>query len=244
MTVDTSGLEAELRKLGDPQKREWWTNYVKGADFYGVPMADLRHVAIRWWHNEHRIDQLTQALALFAHPITEVKLAGVAIMERVLQPTGALTASDLPQFRAALDAGALDDWNTCDWFCVKVLNRLKATGEPTDHAALLAWSDSTTVWTKRSALVGFVGLLAEAEPSDGFDHRFLMTVGEIASDERRFCQTAIGWTMRELSIRNPSDAEDFIERHLSELSRESVTNAVKRLEPESRSRLLAQHQSA
>ncbi len=243
MTTDTTELEHDLKSLAEPSKRDWWTNYVKGAEFYGVAMAGVRRVGIHWWDSKQHDDPVSDALALCSHPITEVRLAGVAIMEHVLMPAALLSAVDLPRIRATLDDGALDDWNTCDWFSVKILNRLMKEGDRADHVALLGWHDSRTLWTRRSALVGFVNLLAHTEPSSGFDDQFLATAGELANDDRRFCQTAIGWTMRELSARRPSAVEVFVEDHLARLSRELITNAVRRLEPDIRTRLLDKHKA-
>jgi 3-methyladenine DNA glycosylase AlkD len=143
-----------------------------------------------------------------------------------------------------MDEGAFDDWNTCDWFCVKVLHRLMEDGEPNAHSELLSWSHSATLWTKRASLVGFVNLLPKREMDVGFDDGFVAAAGRVAEDQRRFCQTSIGWTMRELSVRRPSLVEDFLENHLVMLSREAITNASKKLDARVRQRLLEAHRSA
>ncbi len=243
MTLEASDLEVELQANADTAKRDWWTNYVKGARFYGVPMADVRRVGIQWWQANRPNGSLGDALVLCAHPYTEVRLTGIAVMERILIPEGRLAARDLATLRSSLDDGALADWNTCDWFCVKVLNVLMDTGNASDHHDLLEWLESTTVWTKRSSLVGFVTLLADREPSPGFDEHFVSAADTMATDRRRFCQTALGWTMRELSVRRPEIVESYVNRHLSNLSRESVANAVKKLDSGTRTQLLKAHKA-
>ena len=47
MTGSVTSLEEELQAHSDPAKRAWWSNYVKGAAFYGVPMADTRRIGLR-----------------------------------------------------------------------------------------------------------------------------------------------------------------------------------------------------
>ena len=99
------------------------------------------------------------------------------------------------------------------------------------------------MWVKRAALVAFVNLIPRAEPSAGFDTRFAAAAIGVAQDQRRFCQTAIGWTMRELSVRNPLAVEGFLADHLQLLSREAISNASKKLDPATRSGLLSAHRS-
>jgi 3-methyladenine DNA glycosylase AlkD len=241
MTGSLASLEEELRANSDAAKRAWWSNYVKGAAFYGVPMADTRRIGLKWWSESDHADPLGEILSLGQHPITEVRLVGISILERVLIPEEVLDASDLNRIRAAMDNGAFDDWNTCDWFCVKVLHQLMAGGPPEAHIALLAWSDSSTLWAKRASLVGFVNLLPKSEPSEGFDSSFIDSAATVVEDQRRFCQTSIGWTMRELSVRDPARVEGFLGGHLAVLSREAITNASKKLESPVRRRLLDAH---
>lgn len=239
-----TSLEDQLQARADTAKQTWWSNYVKGAAFYGVPMATTRRIGLGWWSSAERTSPLEDALALGLHPITEVRLVGISVLERVLIPDGILRASDLSLLRTALDDGAFNDWNTCDWFCVKVLNQLMDNGTPEAHMALHSWSDSSTLWTKRASLVGFVNLLRQRELSEGFDTRFIASASTVASDRRRFCQTSIGWTMRELSVREPVRVEGFLGDQLSELSREAITSASKKLASPVRRRLLDAHRSA
>jgi 3-methyladenine DNA glycosylase AlkD len=234
-------LELALQKHGDSSKQVWWSNYVKGAEFYGVEMSTTRSVALEWWESSAHADPIGEALSLCDHPITEVRLAGISILERVLIPAGTLRTPDLPRLRNATRGGAFDDWNTCDWFCVKVLHQLMNGAPSNAHEEMLSWSSDEGVWSKRAALVAFVNILPKAEPSSGFDGQFMDTAARVVQDPRRFCQTAIGWTMRELSRRQPLEVEAFLTAHVAMLSREAITNASRKLEGEARSTLLAVH---
>lgn len=236
-------LERELQAHADPIKQGWWSNYVKGAEFYGVTMADARLLGLQWWRSAEHDNPVAEAVALGHHPITEIRLAGISIMERILIPDATMRSSDLPLLHDAVIEGAFDDWNTCDWFCIKVLQQLM-DGAPTEtHSEMLSWATADVVWVKRAALVAFVNLIPRAEPSAGFDTRFAAAAIGVAQDQRRFCQTAIGWTMRELSVRNPLAVEGFLADHLQLLSREAISNASKKLDPATRSGLLSAHRS-
>lgn len=225
----------------DASKKAWWSNYVKGSDFYGVTMADTRRISLAWWRSADHDDPVAEAVDLGHHPITEMRLAGISIMERIVIPDGMMGSDDLPHLRLAIDTGAFGDWNTCDWLSVKVLHQLMEDAKPSTHAEMLSWSVADTLWTKRSSLVAFVNLIPSTEPSTGFDDRFIDAASRIAQDKRRFCQTAVGWTMRELSVRNPSAVEQFVVEHIALLSREAISNATKKLDPRTRDSLLAAH---
>jgi hypothetical protein len=252
---DTDALIDLLAPHADDRKAAWWANYVKGARFLGVPMADTRKVALGWWAGRGGDpDPIRTCLELGRHPLSDVKLAGVAIMEHVLIPGGELLPRDLPRIRDALDAGAYDDWNACDWMCVKVVGRLLAptvAGSPSGiheeitriHGDVLEWSTSEALWTRRASLVGFVNLLQHSEPSPGFDEAFLATAGVLLADDRRFVQTGVGWTMRMFGLRCPLEAAAFLEAHIGSISREALANAARGLPDERRSALLDLHRS-
>ena len=164
-----ANLEARLRAVADHDKQRWWTNYVKGALFIGVPMAEVRSVARAWFRELNTQDPVALCLELGGHPMSEMKLAGVAIMEHDLVPDGVMTVSDLGRIQAALHGGGYDDWNTCDWLCVKVIGRLVDGANQAAHESVLSWVSSDVLWEKRAGLVAFVNLLPKAEPSHGFD---------------------------------------------------------------------------
>ena len=236
-------LERELQAHADPKKQAWWSHYVKGAEFYGVTMADTRSLGLGWWQSTEHDDPVAEVVALGHHPITEIRLAGISIMERILIPDGTMGCLDLPLLQDAISAGAFDDWNTCDWFCIKVLQQLMDGASIETHSEMLSWAPADIMWVKRAALVAFVNLIPRSEPSAGFDTRFTAAASTAVEDQRRFCQTSIGWTMRELSVRNPLVVESFLADHLQLLSREAISNASKKLGSQTRSILLSAHRS-
>lgn len=218
-------LEQRLRSIGDDQKRQWWSNYVKGAQFIGVPMADVRSVARTWFRDLDAADPIGLCLELGGHPLTEMKLSGVAIMEHELIPAGVMDVENLERIAEALHVGAYDDWNTCDWLCVKVIGRLVDGASHAAHTAVLSWVSSDVLWKKRAGLVGFVNLLPKGEPSDGFDLAFLSAASTVVEDDRRFAQTAAGWTLRELSRREPGLVKAFLGDHADQMSKEARSAA-------------------
>jgi hypothetical protein len=120
----------------------------RGVEFYGVSMTTTRSIALDWWQSSAHTSPVDEALALGQHPITEVKLAGISILDRIFIPEWALDASHLPQMHLAMRGGAFDDWNTCDWFCVKVLHKVMTCAPSHAHKEMLSWSDDEVVWSK------------------------------------------------------------------------------------------------
>jgi 3-methyladenine DNA glycosylase AlkD len=229
LSTQIGELASGLKAAADETKRRWWTNYVKGALFLGVPMAQTRAIALDWYQNGESPDPVGLCLQLGSNPISEVKLAGIAIMEHDLVPSGVMSIRDLERVREALNDGGYNDWNTCDWLCVKVIGKLVGGGARADHDGVLAWTSSDVLWEKRAGLVGFVNHLPHTELSAGFDRAFLAATATVVSDQRRFAQTAAGWTLRELSHRRPEMVRSFVDSHGPSMSAEAQASATKLL---------------
>ena len=224
-TVRIAQLESRLIAVADDEKQRWWTNYVKGAQFLGVPMAQVRSIAREWYREVDSGDPVGLCIQLGGHPISEMKLSGIAIMEHELIPEGRMDVNYLPNVREALAAGSYDDWNTCDWLCVKVIGKVVTGATRQQHDDVLEWTSSDVLWEKRAGLVGFVNLLSHSEPSPGFDGAFLSAASNVVVDDRRFAQTAVGWTLRELSHRAPDRVAAFLAEHSTLMSAEGLASA-------------------
>ena len=147
-------LQAELERRASPDKKAWWQNYVKGASFRGTPMREIRAAVALWLHAHPEFsaeETRCLALELMREPLSEDKLAGILILAEHL--VDELGLEDLPTFRALLSDGHLGDWNSCDWFCVKVLGRMLARAPDADRIAdeLIGWTDSGDLWVRRAA---------------------------------------------------------------------------------------------
>jgi 3-methyladenine DNA glycosylase AlkD len=218
-------IQNELEARADAEKKAWWERYVKGAAFRGTPMADVRdvvnaHVAA---HGAGR----PLAYALIAEPRTEDKLAGVLMLAEHL--IDELTAGDLPALRGLLAADHLADWNSCDWFCVKVLGRMLERGADREQRAdtVAGWTADRHLWVRRAGLVAFVNLAPKAD--DATARRILDGAVRNVADDRRFAQTSVGWVLRELSKARPDDVREFLAEHGSTMSAEARRAAGARL---------------
>jgi 3-methyladenine DNA glycosylase AlkD len=229
-------LGQQLAAASDDRTRQWWERYLKGAvPFRGVPMATIRRIVHETWPaaGVDRLEpdvQIDMALAQFAEPYCEDKLAGVlALGERLL---GHLTIEHVPALAGPFERGHIGDWGTCDWYCVKVLGRFVEAGEdgPRRAEAIAEWRHAATLWQRRAAAVSFVNLARQGERFfDGFPDLLLTVCAGNVADPARFSQTSVGWLLRELSRAEPARVRQFVDEHGGSMSREALKAATTRL---------------
>lgn len=242
-------LQARLDEAADPRTRTWWEKYMKGsARFRGVKMGDVRS-ALHAWYGEERLGELPPearkevALALFAYPHTEDKLAGILFLQEILLPAGEIDwQADLPRFAALFDGGHIGDWNVCDWFCVKVLGPLVAREGAACAQAIAGWQRGDTLWQRRAAAVAFVNLAAKGEANfPGFTQLVLDACAALVEDPARFAHTGAGWVLRELSVADPQAVDAFVAERIGQLTAEGVRYATAKFPEARRKELNALH---
>jgi 3-methyladenine DNA glycosylase AlkD len=229
-------LARRLEAAADDRTREWWERYLKGAvPFRGVPMAGIRTAVRELWTDERvqalpRDRQIGLALRLFAEPYCEDKLAGVlALAEHLLDDLG---LGDVPRLAAPFEDGHIADWNTCDWYCVKVLGPLveRAPDRRAAAEAIAGWRAATGLWQRRAAAVAFVNLAPRGDALfPGFVERVRSVCAANVRDPARFSQTGVGWVLRQLSRADPDAVAAFVRGHRADMSREALRSATAKL---------------
>ena len=233
-------LQQRLENKANPQTKIWWERYLKHViPFRGVPMADIRAALHSWLkddaaHLTRRHDEQKRlALTLIRETYAEDKLAGILLLQEVLLPAGGLMwQQDLPQFAALFQDGAISDWSTCDWFCVRVLGPLvEREGEPCARA-LAGWSSADNLWQRRASGVSFVNLAHKGERNfPGFTTMVLEICAATVQCQERFAQTGTGWVLRELSRAEPERLIAFLEVNARLFSAEGLRYAIAKLPP-------------
>lgn len=246
-----SALEARLDALATEKSRAFWERYLKGTvPFRGVPMASIRTAVHAWWREDGPSSlaspaQKALALSLFDGRFGEDKLAGTLTLQELLLE--ALTLEDVDELAALFERERIADWNTCDWFCVKVLGRLVARDLPSRAMAeaIAFWRGARTVWQRRAANVTFASLAKRGEGNfEGFTRLMLETCAVTVCSEERFAQTGVGWLLRELAETERAAVLAFTRRHLGAMSREGVRYVVERLPEPERAAVLDAHKLA
>ncbi|HSG80436.1 MAG TPA: DNA alkylation repair protein [Acidimicrobiia bacterium] len=235
MTGDLLDAVTErLDAVADPATREWWERYLKGAvPFVGVKMAGVRRIAASVMR-DHLASQpprrrIDLALECFSLPRCEEKLVGVLLLAEHLLDDLAL--EDVPRLAGPLERGHVTDWNTCDWFGVKVLGPFVLAGDDAvaRAGAVAGWRASDVLWLRRAAAVAFVNLAADGDGVvPGLVDLVLDVCEANVADPTRWSQTSVGWVLRELSAAAPDRVVGFVEAH-PELSAEARRTALARL---------------
>jgi 3-methyladenine DNA glycosylase AlkD len=246
-----SALEERLETLATERSRAFWEGYLKGVvPFRGVPMAAIRAAVHAWWREDgpsglSLVDAKSLALALFDGRFGEDRLAGTIALQELL--LASLGLGDLETFAALFERERIADWNSCDWFCVRVLGPLVARElpSPATAEAIAAWRDARTVWQRRAANVAFVNLARHGDRNfPGFTSLMLETCGVTVRSGERFAQTGVGWLLRELAEADRAAVLAFTRDHLPLLSREGLRYILERMPKPEQAPLLEAHRHA
>ena len=228
---EISTLRVRLQEEAVPETKAWWEAYMKQAiPFRGVKMPTIRAVLHRWYTAEGIDKRLTfaeqkeLALALFQGEYAEDKLAGILFLQEILLPAGAIDCrADTSRFAALFTQGWIYDWNSCDWFCVKVLGPLIRQEGPVCAEAIAGWHRVENLWQARASVVAFVAVAADS------DYYLLIreSCKTLIRRDERFAKTAVGWILRDISKHDEPWVKAFIDNNLSHFSNESLKNATK-----------------
>jgi 3-methyladenine DNA glycosylase AlkD len=233
-------LQDALDRSSSGATKAWWERYLKGAiAFRGVGIPQIRS-ALAVWRSDSGVgswplaDQFALALRLFEEPMAEDKLAGVLFLQEYLHD-GVPWRESLRQYGSLFERRLIADWNTCDWFCVRVLGPAIATHGRACARTVSRWSQSPELWKARAAVIGFVPVIAELDY-----HPLLLRASTVLiRRDERFAKTAVGWILRDLSKHDPRSVTEFLNENLVYFSTESVRNALKYSPAATRRKFLA-----
>jgi len=154
--------------------------------------------------------------------MAEDKLAGVLYLQEYL-PDGVPWRESVSRYSSLFERGLIADWNTCDWFCVRVLGPTIAANGRGCASAIAKWSTSARLWKARASVVGFMPVIAVS------DHHPLVLRSSAVLIRRgeRFAKTAVGWVLRDLSKHDSVSVTEFLKQNLAHFSTESIRNALK-----------------
>lgn len=204
----------------------------ESAPFMGVKMPVIRTVLHQWYkENVEGIlefsEQLELALSLFDGEYTEEKLAGTLFLQEILLPSGVIKCRrDIDRFAALFASGRIYDWNTCDWFCVKVLGPLIRENGLDCANRISRWRSAKNLWQARACLVPFVKVADNSVYYPDIE----VSCRVLIRREERFAKTAVGWILRDISKYDVAFVRRVIEGNIKYFSFESLNNATKYFE--------------
>jgi 3-methyladenine DNA glycosylase AlkD len=228
-------LQKSLDDKATQKTKVWWESYMKGViQFRGIGIPQIR-VLIAAWIDKYGIkdfskeDQLELALTLFREPMAEDKIAGILYLQYYLYDQLNWEVL-LRKYETLYEDDLIFDWNTCDWFCVRVLSPTIAKNGVDCAKWISAWRASDNLWQARSSVVAFVKVAS----NQSYYPYIQESCHALIERHERFAKTSVGWVLRDISKHDESFVKSFIEQHLKSFSVESLRNAVKYLAHEER----------
>ncbi len=220
-------LDASMEKERDQAHANWTTKYLRDTTpSRGVRIPKLRKV-VADWYNENSVSsfsgerQREMAYELVRKKYFEDKLAGTVLLQDHVMPRGELRLEHLHEVECLYTDGSINDWSTCDWFCVRVLGKLAK--EEGGVAKLLEWADAENLWQARSSLVS---VLSVSELKRHHEEMMRTARVVIARDER-FAKTAVGWLLREIANVDKRVVRNFLDDELQNFSKEALGKVTK-----------------
>ncbi|MBX3006852.1 MAG: DNA alkylation repair protein [Melioribacteraceae bacterium] len=217
----------ELEKHHNAKKAKWLVNYVKhDIKSIGVGIPEIRSIVqdvckLNKLNELSRTEQKEILDELVKHEYSESKLAAIIYVQLFLLGTD--VKFQLSMFSNWYDKKWIYDWNVCDWLCVRLLSPLVDSYPKQTITELKKWNKDNYLWKARASLVPFAQcktLKEHLEIVDAFNKQMIKR-------NERFCKTAVGWSLREISRLDKGYVKGFLETHNTYLTAEVKKNATK-----------------
>ncbi len=222
-------IQNRITSISNDAKAKWLENYVKhNIKSKGVGIPEIREI-VKSTNKEFKISdqplekQVQLLNDLMYQEYTEDKLAAVIFLQLFWKNKNIKESLDM--ISKWFDLGYIQDWNVCDWLCVRVLSPM--VDHQKDHTILelKKWNKDTNLWKARASLVPF------AQSKTIKDHKIVIHdfATELIVREERFCKTAVGWVLREYSKIDEDYVRQFLSDYKNWITNEVMKNATKYL---------------
>ncbi len=213
-----------LRPLGTPARARQEKQYLKSdLEFFGVTVPELRRTVKSAYRGYPGLDgeaALAWAVALWREPVHERRMAAVEVLTLAVPR---LAAADL-RVVASLVREART-WALVDGLACTVAGEV-ALRNPSAWPLIDAWASDPDFWVRRSALLA---LLPGIRAGRADLPRFTRYAEPMLAEREFFIRKAIGWVLREISLRDPEWVAGWTGRHLPEMPGVTFREAVRRL---------------
>jgi 3-methyladenine DNA glycosylase AlkD len=242
--VVADGLHAALRAHASPDRAAREKRYLKSdLDFMGVPVPVIRAEVRRMlrahpeWDHGHAHGHGHDAVVglageLWSRPTHELRRGAV---ELLVACDPLLTAADLALVEQLIRTA--QTWAYVDDLAERVAGRLLLRQPAAVAVEMDRWSRDADFWIRRSALLALLPSLRAGSDS-AIRERFTRYADRMVEEKEFFIRKAIGWVLREISKQDPAWTADWVEQRISTLSGVTFREAVRRLEPRDRDRLI------
>jgi 3-methyladenine DNA glycosylase AlkD len=217
----------ELKKYSNPKKAKWLENYVKhDIKSLGVGIPEIRSI-IQRVYKQNKLNEFSPADQkifldeLMKQNYAEDKLAAILYTQIFLK-------DPYPKFQLSMISNWFNkkwiyDWNVCDWLCVRLLSPLIDKYPEQTIFELRKWNKDEYLWKARASLVPFAQCKSLKEHINIVERFSEILIRR----EERFCKTAVGWVLRQVSKFNKKFVIDFLVINKQYVTSEVINNAKK-----------------
>ena len=231
MTV--AKLRRELAAAGDPRRAAsavWFFKtgkgqYGEGDRFIGVPVPELRKIALRYTHLS--LADLRRVLASKTH---EHRAAALEILVAQCKSADAAGRQAIFDFYLANTAG-INNWDLVDVSARDIVggHLLKR-----DKKILYRLARSANLWERRIAIIATLKFLKAGRTIETF-----RLAKMLLADPHDLIHKAVGWALREAGKVSSAELRKFLEVNYEAMPRTALRYAIERFSPAERKRLLA-----
>ena len=232
-----SRIEADLAAVATPERADKEKKYLKSdLVFWGATVPQIRAaVKAVLPPRVSREDALALALALWAEPVNERRMAAVEVLETARKR---LLPEDLPAIERLIRESRT--WAYVDalavWAAGTIVDR-----HPEAAGTLDTWASDPDFWLRRASLLAILGVLRSS--GQQWD-RFARLADGMLEEKEFFIRKAIGWVLRDQCRRDPEAVRAWLLPRASRAAGLTVREAVKPLPPEIQAEILAAHRAA
>lgn len=230
-SLSASQLDAQMRHFGTQQRAEKEKQYLKSnLQHYGTNVPTLRKLAKPAAKGLDHDQLMALVSELWSRPVHERRfVAALLLGER----SNLLSASDLPTIEQMLRAAKT--WALVDTLVPHPVGDISERDPVESQSFFDRWATDEDFWLRRSALLAQLVPLREGR---GDWARFTRYADQMLDEREFFIRKAIGWILRDTSRKRPELVRDWVAPRTGRMSGVTIREAVKRLDPEDRERLM------
>ena len=198
--------------------------YAEGDVFLGIVVPDTRKVA-----RVYESLSLSELNKLMASPFHEARFCGLVILTNRFKKakTAAETKSYYTFYIKALKKGQINNWDLID-VSAPTIGQFLFT-EKGALATLGTMANSKDLWVRRAAI-----LFTFASLRSGDTKPTIEISKALLKDEHDLMHKAVGWALREVGKRNPTQLRDFLEQYGKRMSRTTLRYAIEKFSAKER----------
>ncbi len=223
-------LQDHLQKASKPETKKWFENYLRNVISYRGVKTPVIHKILDHWRIEEGLGasplrkQFEIACHLIRQEKAEDKFAGIIYIQKYLYKEMGVKVL-LRHFDRLYRENCFWDWCTTDWFCVRVLDPMIVFHGKFTAEIIANWRKKENFWQRRSSIISFRGVSREKK----YHGLIKKVIADLIKEQDRFIQTAVGWTLSDLSKIYPEVAEKIVEKHFKFLLPEVIRRHTKHL---------------